>query len=254
MYFYRPMKRVVFLFTFYLLTLSDLFSRAGGGGGHSSGGGGGHFGGGYYYGAHGGTGHKWNADDTRYLVIILCCIVLGAFIIWNAYKWLIRYRSFRANMQLQRSAQADKAWNKEQLIPYIEQVYFKMQEAWTKQDMRLAQGLVTAQLQNKFQFMLNRQRRMGIYNYTGDIKIANIKIVGLEDYLDNRMDNFTAYISGSMLDVMVRHKRKPVKEEEACEFEDLYYFVRHNDQWLVSEVSNMVDLWTIAELKILAES
>jgi hypothetical protein len=95
---------------------------------------------------------------------------------------------------------------------------------------------------------------MGIYNYTGDIKIANIKIVGLEDYLDNRMDNFTAYISGSLLDVMVRQKRKPVKEEEACEFEDLYYFVRHNDQWLVSEVSNMVDLWTIAELKILAES
>jgi len=247
------MKRGLLLFACSLLTFCDLFSRAGGGGGHSSGGGGGHsFGG--FYGGRGGIGHKWTADDTRYLIIILCCIVLGSFIIWNAYKWLIRYRSFRANIQLQRSAQSDKVWSKEQLMPYIEQVYRKMQEAWTKQDMRLAQGLVTVSLQNKFQFILNRQRRMGIYNYTGDIRITKIRIVGLEDYLDNRKDNFTAYISGTMLDVLVRHKRRPVKEEEACEFEDLYHFVRHDNQWLVSEVSNMVDIWTIAELKILAEN
>ena len=108
-------------------------------------------------------------------------------------------------------------------------------------------------LRLRYQHLLDKQKRVGIYNYLDKIVISDVKIVGMENYINNDQDNFTAYISGSMLDIMVRKKETIIKKQGTEEFEDLYYFQRKDNRWYLVDISNAVDIWQLSELKITVE-
>lgn len=242
-----------YLFLLIVFWTNECFSRAGGGGGGGSGsGGGGSYEGGYY-GRRRADSIKWEEGDGYRLIIILVVIGLLSIVGWKGYKWLIAYKNSKVNKKLAGSSQLDKLWDSESLEKMIRDVYFRMQKAWMEQDMNQVADITGSTLRTKFQRLLDRQKRAGIYNFLDRIDIKEIKIVGLEDYLNNDLDNFTAYISGSMTDVMVRKGEHVIKSQGSEDFEDLYYFKRKGERWYLVEISNTVDLCQLSELNILCE-
>ena len=218
---------------FLLLTFAtqQLYGRAGGGGG---GGGGGGFGGGGYRGSfRRGYSRPWEKMDTIIVVSVLCTVSVLFYVLWNFPKWVRNYKNKKINKLLLSSSLIDPMWDKEQLTNYIKASYLKVQDAWMKQDMDLVKDLVDENIRISYQRLLNNQIRGNVYNYMSDIKFFEIKIIGMEDFLDNNKDTFSVFISGEMIDLIVRRNRQILQKHKAQYFADLYFFSRFEEQWKI---------------------
>ncbi len=251
-HFMRKVVFRIFAITILLFSLLDnSLGRAGGGGGggHSGGGGGGS----YYGGGRYGRGVKWEKGDNERLIVILIVIAIIITFSIIGYKWIIKYKALRVNRILDKSANEDAIWNKEKLEKFVRDSYIKMQTAWMKQDMNHVQDIITSELYDIYQRMLDNQNRVGIYNHIDEVRIEKVEFVGVEDYIDDNYDRFTAYISGHMVDLIVRIGINEIKTDKLTYFEDLYHFVRFENSWLLSGITNNVDIWTVSELEIKKE-
>ncbi|MFZ5554154.1 MAG: TIM44-like domain-containing protein [Bacteroidota bacterium] len=243
--------------------LSLIFSeyasaRAGGGsgGGGGGGGGGGSGGGGYY----GGRGHyyrdryePWDSIDYFIFYGLIGLVIIFLLFAFFGLRWMIRKKSRKAKKIIEISETEDPVWNHDNTLKHVHDVFMKMQDAWMSQNMNKVDGIATKYLRRKYTDMLEQQKIYGIYNYLNKIKIDEIKIVGAIDSGDNNKDRFTAYIKGEMVDMLVKRKGEIIKEKEKEEFEDLYYFIRKNNKWVVENIINEVDIWELKILKIYKE-
>jgi hypothetical protein len=115
--------------------------------------------------------------------------------------------------------------------------------------MSIAQNIVTERLYDFYQPILDRQLRAGMHNHIDKVDIRKIEIVGITDFKDDALDEFTAYIYGTMVDLMVRDTQSIIKAESAIIFEDLYHFVRYENTWLLSRITSDMDIWSMMDLK-----
>ena len=86
-----------------------------------------------------------------------------------------------------------------------------------------------------------------------NIKIKEIKIIGMEDFIDNHKDTFCAYIKGEMVDLILKKgfvKRKNITPNE---FEDLYFFIRKDDKWIVNNISNHPNSYNVFSFPVIKE-
>lgn len=191
----------------------------------------------------------WRKGDGYRVLILLAAVAVIILVTTFAYKWLIAYKAKKINKLITQSAQSDPAWNKEKLMAFIKDAYLRIQNAWMKQNMELVQDIVNPTLRGKYQRLLEYQKTSGVYNFIDKINIDKIKIIGLEDYVENEKDNFTTYISGQMVNLIVRKNGKVLKEVRLENFEDLYYFIRTKNGWVIKDISNEVDIWNVIDTK-----
>jgi predicted lipid-binding transport protein (Tim44 family) len=166
--------------------------------------------------------------------------------------FFINQKNKKAKKEIALSEQEDSFWNYDGMILHTQNTFIKMQEAWSERDMDLVKDIVTENLYTKFKKDLDWMKMKREQNLMEDIDIKKIKIIGDEDYLNNELDRFTAYISGKMVDYKISDKTQEIifnKSKDSNSFSDLYYFIRHENRWLLDRIDNQVDLFKVLQSK-----
>jgi len=236
---------LIFVFSFSILHTSDLSARgggggrSGGGGGFSSGGGyGGRYYHGYYYG-HGG-GYREKFDPLATTIVVIITVVFFSVALFGV-TFLIIVRNQSAKIALKKAAIADVFWDEEKMLVHGEKMYFKVQEAWSKNDLSEIQYLVTSDFFNHYQHFLSRYAKSKLRNVIRDVKIEQSKIVKIIDKTNDNEDTFLMYYKGTMIDYLVNTESGIIVDGDKSDpdiFEDIYVFFRRENNWLLNQIIN----------------
>lgn len=230
------------LLTFFLLSSSDLFARGGGGGrgggGFSGGGGGGYYHGHYY--GYGGRYHSHPYDPIANTIIFIgTAIFLGVSFFGVTFLVMVRNRS--AKRALVKAASADSFWNESKMVEYGKEIFYLVQDAWSKNELSSIYHLVTNDFYIQNQHFLSRYTKSCLKNIIKDIHLEQSKIVKIIDKKDDRQDTFMMYFKGSLIDYLVSTKSGIIIEGDKNTpepFDDIYVFYRRNDKWLLNQIIN----------------
>lgn len=239
--------RYLFLFIIFsccILHTSDLFAR-GGGGGRSGGGGGysgGGYGGGYYHGHYYGYGGRYSEkfDPVATTIVLVCTGVFFGVALFGA-TFLIIIRNKSAKIALKKAVGSDSFWDEQKMLDFGNEIYLKVQESWSKNDLSEINHLVTTDFFNHYQHFLSRYAKSKIKNVIKDVKINKSKIVKIIDKTNNNEDTFMMYFKGTMIDYLVNTESGIIVDGDKTDpdiFEDIYVFFRRENKWLLNQIIN----------------
>jgi hypothetical protein len=234
---------LLFIFSLFLLYTPELSAR-GGGGGRSGGGGyssGGGYGGGYYHGHYYGYGgYREKFDPVATTIVVIFTIVFFSIALFGA-AFLIIVRNKSAQIALKKAATADSFWDEQKMLDHGEKMYFKVQEAWSKNDLSEIQHLTTFDFFNHYQHFLSRYAKSKLRNVIREVKIDKSKIVKIIDKVNDNEDTFLMYYKGTMIDYLVNTESGIIVDGDKSEpdlFEDIYVFFRRDNKWLLNQIIN----------------
>lgn len=111
---------------------------------------------------------------------------------------------------------------------------------------------VTEELYSNYTLLLNQMKKRREKNMLSNIHIAEMRIIGCEDFKDDSKDHYIAYIKGSMLDYLINERTNAIlqnPEKTVGGFTDTYHFVRVNNKWLLEKTDNIVTVPNHGTLK-----
>lgn len=133
----------------------------------------------------------------------------------------------------------DGFWSYDYIQQRINEVYFTIQECWSKGNMKNAEDMLTPALFEKYQKYLDAQRRDGERNIMKKIKLDSAIPVYAKDFTNNEHDYFWAKIDGSMVDYIVSEETNEVLQgtTEEQPFTEYWKFTRRRDgTWVLAEI------------------
>jgi hypothetical protein len=182
--------------------------------------------------AGGGGGHGRGSLLIK-LVLLPVMLAYAAFV-----SYLVRKRGREAQDALAK-ARVDPVWNPDAIRRRVEQVFFKVQDAWTKRDQDIARDCMSAGLHASHKLQTDAMIQAGTRNVLQCINLSGTTIVQVADYSDDRRDQFWAYIEGSMLDYTVNERTQAVIKGDNGKpesFSELWKFVREGDTWVLDRI------------------
>lgn len=215
------LKKIALFLPLFILTLDALARAGGGGGGGSS----------------SGKGGPLN------LISLIVAVVYSIVV-----SYLLYLKVEKSKNVVRRISAQDSFWNYAEMRQHARTVFFKMQAAWRKRDIDMVHDIITPRLYGDYKVQLENMIQAGQINILSGINIQKVRIIGCEDYRDDKFDRYVAYISGEMLDYTIDEKTKTIVQNEAKKvgrFVDTYHFVRNNDQWILDYIDNDVTLFDI---------
>lgn len=247
-YFYsmKSIRKIFFLLllSFFLIP-SDVSARAGGGGRSGGGGsysGGGYYGGGYYgRGYYYGYGHGTSKVDPKVAAIVIISTVSFIAIAFFGITFLVIARNKSAKKAIKKASSSDSFWNETKMLEHAKEVYTKIQDSWSKNDLTDVLHLVTNDFFIHNQHFLHRYSKMNLKNIVKDIDFKTVKIVKVIDKDNNNEDTMVVYLKGNLIDYLVSSTSGIVIEGDKNEkdmFEDIYVFFRRDDKWLLNQIIN----------------
>ena len=92
-------------------------------------------------------------------------------------------------------------------------------------------------------------------NVLEEINLIETDIVDVEDFSDNRKDQFWVYVKGSMSDYTIDDRTGSiVSGDKKAEFTELWKFLRIGDTWVLDEIDQKVSLFDLKKFKATTES
>jgi len=200
----------------WLAVVDNVWARAGGGGGGSGRGG------------------------------ILNLIALPFFIIYSAIlTHQVRKKSKACKELLARLEKLDPAWGLEAIRHRVNEVFFKVQQAWMERNQELAKDSMSDAIFQKHKLQTDQMIEQHRKNVLENINLTQVDIVDVEDFLDNRKDRFWARLEGSMVDYTIDDTNNRVvsgNKTKAESFTELWKFVRAGNTWMLDEIDQKVSL------------
>ncbi len=181
---------------------------------------------------------------------ILSLIALPFFIIYSAIvTHQVRKKSKACKELLARLEKLDPAWDIDAIRHRINEVFFKVQQAWMARDQNLAKDCLSDALFQKHKLQTDHLIEQHHTNTLENINLTQVDIVDVEDFRDNRKDQFWARVEGSMIDYTINDTNNRVvsgNNTKAESFAELWKFVRSGNTWVLDEIDQSVSL---ADLK-----
>lgn len=227
--------------TLLLIVFSDVvLARAGGGGGSS-------FGGGSSY--HSSYGSSGGGGGDSFPIFVIVILVLAVLLIcswvhaWNM-SCAVRDKNEECRSLISKIAVLDSCWDLNAMKVRIEDVYFKVQEAWTKGDQQIAKDYVSQRLFDKHQRQLEEMHAKMRKNILENVQLHNTKIVQVRDSEDDSKDQFWALIEGSMNDFTINTVSGDAVNDENNHdsFKELWLFIRKGQAWVLDEIVSDVSI------------
>ena len=211
----------VSLMTCFLLLASDTaFARAGGGGAAGA------------------------AGGCLALILLPFAIIYAVIMTWQVRKKGKACQELLARLQKQ-----DAAWDPDMIRHRIDEIFFKVQQAWMERNQETARDCMSPGIYQKHKLQTDQMLAEHRKNVLENINLTSVVIVDVEDFVDNRRDRFWANLEGSMTDYIIDEtsnqvvKGDPKKTEH---FNELWKFIRSGDTWVLDEIDQDV---SISELK-----
>jgi predicted lipid-binding transport protein (Tim44 family) len=133
----------------------------------------------------------------------------------------------------------DPLWNLRTMTSRVNEVFFKVQAAWTERNQELARDCMSDKVYHRHKALTDQMLADKHRNVLENIQLAEVLIYSVADYQDNTRDSFAAQLTGSMIDYTVKEARGYVTVGDRVnpeEFTEVWFFVRQNDQWVLNAI------------------
>lgn len=232
-YIRRPLRMLLVAVALVGLAAGYCLGRAGGGGG-------GHASSSSHSSSHG--SYSGQGDSGAVLVLLLvvaavlvCVAVQNAQLKAELSDKLTAVRHLTAELE-----QRDPLWNLRAMMTRVNEVFFKVQAAWTQRDQNLARDYMSDQLYRRHKAQTDQMLADQTRNVLENIQLAEVLIYSVADYHDDARDTFAAQLTGSMIDYTVKEAHGYVTVGDRINpeiFTEVWYFVRQKDQWLLNAIA-----------------
>ncbi|MET0066004.1 MAG: Tim44-like domain-containing protein [Candidatus Thiodiazotropha sp.] len=188
---------------------------------------------------------------------ILGLILWPFFLIYSAVVSYIAAKKNRmAKSLLKQIAQNDPMWDLDHLKARIEQIYFKVQQAWRDRNQEIARDCMSLRLYTKHKNQTDDMLQRGIRNVMENINLVEAKIVEVLDYRDDTRDAFWALVEGSMIDYTIEESSGRVIDGERDNqfFKELWRFKRESHGWVLDEIDQDVSISDLQGFQPFSES
>jgi hypothetical protein len=174
--------------------------------------------------------------------LILLLILLPLVVIYSAIvSYIVNKKHRQCRGLLQRLEQIDASWDPESIKRRVEQMYFKVQEAWMQRDQSIAREFMSDRLYEKHKMQTDVMRSEHRKNVLEQINLVQTKVVNVSDYADDSKDCLRVYIQGSMIDYMVNDQtgERISGDSRRLEFfAELWTLVRGKTGWVLDEIES----------------
>lgn len=223
-------KRYLVFFTLVLsicLTTPTIYARAGGGSGSGGGGGGSSS-------SH--SNHSSNRSSNH--SYITGFVVLGTFslFVYAIKKYDVIVLSSKNRKKLKNSARQDPLWNEDTVIARIEEIYYKVQVAWSDKDLVTLKKYLTPSLFEEWKLKLEWDEYRYQQNILESIRLLDQKIIFMNDDIDDTKDYFIAYIQGKIKDYVMDTIDHTVIRENEPNFVEYWRFIRIDNNFYLDAV------------------
>ncbi len=185
------------------------------------------------------------------LILLPICIAYSLFVSYLVYK------KNRDSEQALEKAMADHFWSPGTIKARVKQVFFKVQEAWTARNQKIAKDCMSEKLFHEHKQQTDLMQQNGTRNKLENIQLNRARIVEILDYLDDSKDQFWVHIEGSMIDYTINDKTGDVVEgnrNKAEAFKELWKFIRADHGWVLDEIDSSVQLTDLLNMNSITES
>lgn len=232
---YMKKRHIFLLVIIFILFLNlPIYARAGGGssggssGGTSSGGSSSH-----------GTSHYTRGSTSRKSNPIVTIFNYGMFIIISCSTIIVvKVRLSKAKIKTKRKMKYT-SWNYSEIKDRVEEAYFKIQDAWAKNDMILAKDYMTEELLESFKIKLNWMEFANKKNILKKIKLLKAFPVSLTDEKDDADDRVWIYIRGKMVDYTIDTTTNQIIEGSTFSkaFVEYWLFSKNEEgNWVLNKI------------------
>lgn len=218
------MKKIFYLITVHLISVSEVFARGGGGGSGGGGGGGG-----------GGSSGSGGSDDWGISSIIFGVIFFGAigFAIFSYFlKAKKRKESLEKAEEVVKEAGAkDKMWDEDAMKERVQEVFYDFQKHWSEFNVDAMAGYLTEDYRKRMVLEMNVLKNEKRQNLVEAPTVSSIEIINARDAVDNRLDKFTAEIKAGARDKLMDTETKSVLYEDNKPWTEYWTFEKEGNKW-----------------------
>ncbi|WP_139024114.1 TIM44-like domain-containing protein [Desulfosporosinus sp. OT] len=129
-------------------------------------------------------------------------------------------------------------WDRDFLVGRVRQVFFWLQDAWSRQDLSAASDYLAATLRNKYQTDLQGMKARGERNIIKEPVLNTGDIEFIHSHLDESTQHFMVMVSASLIDYTVDASQRQISGDNTHRlyFTEFWEFVWQDDRWLLSNI------------------
>jgi hypothetical protein len=185
-------------------------------------------------------------------------ILLPFLIVYSAIlTYQVRAKSAACKDLLARLEKLDPAWDLDSIRHRVDEVFFKVQQAWMERNQDLAKDYMSSALYQKHKLQTDQLIAQNRKNVLENINLIEVRIVDVEDFVDNKKDRFWAHIEGSMIDYTIDDTTDRVlsgDRSKAESFTELWKFVRAANTWVLDEIDQKVSISDLSRFEAQSET
>ncbi len=164
------------------------------------------------------------------------------FFSWVGTTFALIRKNIKTKILVSRLKSNDSIWDPKFIKPRVGEIYFAVQKAWMERDQDLAKEYMSKRLYNKHKSQTDAMIKKHEKNILENIRLYGIKIIEVEDYLNDSNDNLWIEIMGAIKDYTIDDRSEVELKSVADEnFTELWRLVRHDDNWVLDEIDSEVD-------------
>lgn len=135
-------------------------------------------------------------------------------------------------------AESFSRWDRDFLIGRVRQVFFWLQDAWSRQDLSSAQDYLTPSLSNKYHGDLQGMKARGERNMIKEPILNPADIEFIHSHLDEQTQHFMTMISASLIDYTVNASNILISgdDKHRLYFNEFWEFVWQDDKWVLANI------------------
>lgn len=129
-------------------------------------------------------------------------------------------------------------WDRELLVGRVRQVYFWLQDAWTRQDLSEGENYLSSSLMEKYRTDLANMRNRGERNMIKEPVLHQGDVEFIHSHLDESSQHFITMISASLIDYTVDASGKIIagEDDNRLYFTEFWEFTWEREQWVLSAI------------------
>ena len=129
-------------------------------------------------------------------------------------------------------------WDRDYLIGRIRQVFFWLQDAWSRQDLSAANDYLTTALGNKYRTVIQGMKVRGERNMIKEPVLHAGDIEFIQSHLDEQTQHFMVMVSASLIDYTVDASNRQISGDNKNRlfYIEFWEFVWQEDRWVLANI------------------
>ena len=129
-------------------------------------------------------------------------------------------------------------WDRDFLIGRVRQVFFWLQDGWSRQDLSAANDYLTTALGSKYRADIQGMKARGERNMIKEPILNTEDIEFIDSHLDEQSQHFMAMVSASLIDYTIDTSERLISgdDKHRLYYTEFWEFVWQDDKWLLVNI------------------